>query len=73
MELEFSNINELKSRMMPALKIRVKQLKKENFNLDEEALWNYFVRIWKDEHDLSLADLVDDVLNKDIIKNEDVL
>ena len=34
-------------------------------NCDE--LWNYFIRIWKDKQNLTLATLVDDILNREII------
>lgn len=70
MGLEFSNIQELKMRVMPALTIRKKELKKQNKNYTEEEIWNYFVEIWKKSHNLTLADLVDDVLNKEITTEE---
>ena len=66
MDLEFKNIDDLKNRMMPALKIRVKELKEKNYSVNEEELWNYFVGIWQEEKNLTLADLVDDVLNANI-------
>ena len=66
MDLEFKNIDELKNRMMPALKIRVKELKKQKYSVDEDVLWEYFVRIWQEKKNLTLADLVDDVLNTKI-------
>jgi len=65
-DLEFKNIDDLKNRMMPALKIRVKELKEKNYSVNEEELWNYFVGIWQEEKNLTLADLVDDVLNANI-------
>ena len=68
MNSEFSTLEELKNRMMPALKIRVNKLKEENIYMTELELWDYFSKIWKNCHDLSLADLVDDVLNKKINK-----
>ena len=70
MNAEFSSIKELKNRMMPALNIRVKQLRSDNIYLTENDLWDYFVKIWKNCHDLTLADLVDDVLNKKIRQDE---
>lgn len=71
MDLEFSNISELKHRMLPALNIRVKQLNRDNIKINVDDLWNYFVNIWRECHNLTLADLVDDVLNKEIVKQED--
>ena len=61
--MEFSNIEELKKRVMPALKIRVRELKSKGYNFSEDSLWDYFVGIWKKAHNLTLANLVDDILN----------
>ncbi len=66
MDLEFKSIEELKNRVMPALRIRVRELKNEKYSVDEDSLWEYFVRIWQDKKNLTLADLVDDVLNAKI-------
>ncbi len=66
MDLEFKSIEELKNRVMPALRIRVRELKKEKYSVDEDRLWEYFVRIWQEKKNLTLADLVDDVLNAKI-------
>ena len=64
--MEFANVLELKERVMPALKIRVRELRKQNFNINEDELFNYFVNIWKNEYNLTLADIVDDILNREI-------
>ena len=66
MDLEFKSIEELKNRVMPALRIRVRELRKEKYTVDENDLWEYFVRIWQEKKNLTLADLVDDVLNAKI-------
>ena len=65
--MEFNNIDELKQRVTPALKLRVRELKRKNINLTVDELWNYFIRIWKDQQNLTLATLVDDILNREII------
>ena len=66
MELEFRNIDELKNRVMPALRIRVRELKKNKYSIDEDSLWEYFVGIWQEEKNLTLFDLVEDILNAKI-------
>lgn len=66
MDLEFKSIEELKNRVMPALRIRVRELRNEKYSVDEDSLWEYFVRIWQDKKNLTLVDLVDDVLNAKI-------
>lgn len=66
--MEFNNIIELKARIMPALKIRVKELRKQEIYTTEEELFRYFVNIWKDRYNLTLSDIVDDILNRKIEK-----
>ena len=73
MDMEFSSIDELKKRVMPAIKIRVKELKSKGYAINSEELWNYFVSYWKVSHNLTLADLVDDVLNKEISKENEMV
>ena len=63
MDIEFKNIEELKNRMMPAIRIRTQELRKKNYSINEDELWEYFVRIWQERRNLTLYDLVDDVLN----------
>ncbi len=63
MDIEFKNIEELKNRMMPVLRMRTQELREENYSVDEDELWEYFVRIWQESKNLTLYDLVDDVLN----------
>lgn len=64
--MDFETIEELKERVTPALKIRVSELKKQNYNFDVDTLFIYFVKVWKHEHNLTLADIVDDILNREI-------
>ena len=64
--MEFNNIIELKARIMPALKIRVRELKKQNIYFTEESLFRYFVEIWRNQYNLTLSDIVDDILNRKI-------
>lgn len=66
MDIEFKNIEELKNRMMPALRIRTKELREKKYSVTEDELWEYFVRIWQEHKNLTLYDLVDDVLNSKI-------
>ena len=64
--LEFKTIDELKQRLMPAIRMRQDALKKENIDVTTDDIWNYFVSMWKKNNNLTLADLVDDLLNKKI-------
>lgn len=75
MNIEFSNVEELKQRVMPALRLRKKELKRQNLNYSEEEIWNYFVNhFWKSSISLSLFQMVDDILNREIDrKNENLI
>ncbi len=67
MEMEFHSVSELKERLTPALKIRKKDLKKQNINLEIEEIWDYFVEnYFKKTINLSLAKMVDYILNGEI-------
>ncbi len=67
MEILFSSSEELKKRVMPALRIRKRELKKLNYAITEEEIWNYFVeKFWKKSFQLSLYQIVDDILNREI-------
>ena len=67
MELEFRSIEELKKRLMPALRVRRKELKKQNIIVTEDELWNYFSKnFWKVATNLSLSMMVDDILNEEV-------
>ena len=67
MEPKFCSLEELKKRIMPALRVRKRELKRTNINITEEELWNYFVdKYWKNAINLSLAKMVDNVLNDEV-------
>ncbi len=67
MDILFHDVLELKQRVMPALKLRKKELQKQNRILSEEEIWNYFVEhSWKNAYQLSLSKMVDEILNSEI-------
>jgi len=68
MDVEFSSVEELKKRVMPALRVRRKELKRQNYIITEDELWDYFSKnFWKRATNLSLSKMVDDILNQEII------
>lgn len=75
MDINFSSVEELKRRLMPALRLRKRELKRQNYHMSEEEIWNYFVtNYWKQSIQLSLAKMVDDILNREIkLKQEDLI
>lgn len=73
MNNEFDSAIDLYNRVLPALKIRRKTLKKQNIHMSEEEIWNYFKLEWMNEVNLTLYKIVDNVLNKEIKLYEDNL
>ena len=65
--MEFNNINELKERLMPALRSKLKELhlnKMHYINIDD--IWQYLKEYkWKTSEGLTLSTMVDDILNTD--------
>ena len=39
MDIRFTSLNELKSRLMPALRLRKRELRKQNPTVTEEDIW----------------------------------
>lgn len=61
-KMNFNTIEELKSRLMPALKKRESDLKILGFNKDYNDIFNDLSKSWKSKKDLSLSEVVDDIL-----------
>ncbi len=66
--MEFSSLEELKERLKPALRIKEEEFKKNNIDyISIEDIWNYLRDIkWKRSSNLSLSDMVNDILKLDI-------
>lgn len=65
--MEFKTVEELKIRVMPALRVRRRELKRQNIQISEEELWDYFVEnYFKKSYQLSLSKVVDIILNEPI-------
>lgn len=60
----FKTLKDLYKRVLPALKTKVSELKRGKIAfLTEEDIWNYLRRgKWKNETDLTLLDIVNDIL-----------
>ena len=67
MNIEFKSISELYNRVYPALKSKVKELKKNKIDYIKEVdIWNFLISYkWKNSRGLDLSDIVDDILNVD--------
>ena len=75
MNLEFSSKEELLKRVMPALKTKVRECKQlEYCDITEMDLWNYLIENkWKTSHNLTLSDIVNDILKADITSLDNYL
>ena len=70
-EFYFKDINDLYNRLKPALRSKVKELKiRHNIIIKEEDIFKYLSNNkWNKSNDLTLYDMVDDILylNDDMI------
>ena len=67
MDLEFSSLKDLYLRISPALKTKKIELDRMGLSyIEEKDIWDYLVENkWKVGKDLTLSDIVDDILNTD--------
>ncbi len=67
MEENFSSLESLYERLIPALRSKKKELHQNHMiYLSEKDIWKFcYETKWKKGKDLTLADLVDDILNSD--------
>ncbi len=70
MDLGFSSLNELYERLIPALNVKVNELIRNKYNyIKKEDIWNYLKdNKWSNARNLTLADMVDDILYCDNIE-----
>ncbi len=66
-EIKFKSITDLYKRVFPALTTKKVELAKEKISITELELWNYLKNNnWDKANNLSLAEMVNDILNLDI-------
>lgn len=75
--LDYKTEQELYQGLIPALNVKIKNLKKNKIkDITKEDIWNYLKETkWKNSIDLTLADMVQDIIhtsNDDIISNKKV-
>lgn len=64
---DYKSQEELYQGLIPALNVKIKYLKKNKItNITKEDIWNYLKETkWKNSIDLTLADMVQDILHID--------
>ncbi len=67
MEIEFTSLRELYARIEPALEAKRMEMIRSGYPyVKKEDIWNYLKeQKWKTSTDLSLAEMVNDILNSD--------
>ncbi len=67
MDITFNSLEELYNRIKPALNTKKEEMKREGYiYIKEEDIWNYLKeKEWINSKNLSLYQMVDDVLNSD--------
>lgn len=69
MDFEFNSVDELHMRVLPALNTRVQELNSLGVELNSDDIWSYLItNKWKNSVNLTLFDVVDDILNTDYSK-----
>lgn len=70
MTYEFNSIEELHERVLLALNTRISELNGLGYNdIDGEDIWDYLIiSKWRVATDLTLSDIVGDILNVDYSK-----
>ena len=65
--MEFRSQKELYLNLIPALNVKMKLLKRNKMNnIAKEDIWNYLKdNKWKNSVDLTLADMVNDIIHVD--------
>ena len=69
MDVAFESLEELYKRIKPALITKKNEMKRDGYiYIKEEDIWNYLKEIkWKNARDLSLSEMIIDILNTDNI------
>lgn len=75
MELEFSSQEELYQRVQPALKAKLAELHRLGYPYIQVVdIWNYLIETrWKKSKNLTLSDIVNDILHVDNRKIDEYL
>ena len=67
--MEFNSLNELKQRVMPALKMKEERFLKEGKKITTEDIWLYLKNNkWMKSKNLSLNEIVNDILKLENIE-----
>lgn len=73
MDFRFNSIEELYSKLLPALNTKVNDLKRNKINyLNEKDVWDYLrFNYWNKKNKLTLGEMVNDILSTPNFELED--
>ena len=60
--MKFSNLYELKDRLLPALKLKEEEFKNEGTDVSSSQIWDFLSKKWIKSNDLTLNEMVNDIL-----------
>lgn len=68
-DLEFRSQREIYLAMLPVLRVKERVNKYYGYNISSEIIWNYLGKNkWKNDKNLTLAEIVNDIIVLDMIK-----
>lgn len=72
-DIIFKTVEELHHRLMPALRSKCKILSKSGYSyIKEDHVWEFMLKSkWKNEENLALCEMVNDILHTDNIEISD--
>ena len=67
MEEKFASLEELYSRLKPALRTKKNEMIRQKLpRMEEKEIWLYFCKhVWRGKSSLTLGEMVSDILNTD--------
>ena len=65
--MEFASQYELYKKILPAFNVKKRLMKhNQNNNITNEDIWKYLIENkWKNSHDLTLAEIINDIITLD--------
>lgn len=64
--MEYTSLIDLYRSLIPAFNVKKRLLSLENYNITNEDIWKYLAATkWKSSIDLTLADMVNDIITAD--------
>lgn len=65
--MNFNSLNELKMRLLPALRNKKEELEKLGYKINEDDIWDDLALLkWSKSSNLKLNDMVNDILKYEI-------